>query len=209
MMHIRFSLLPLFCLSLLLMTTTPLQAHHLRVFAYAGGQEIIVEAEFGKNRPAINSPVRVTGEESKTLRHEGRTNVKGRYSFPLPQTPLEENLQILVDTGQGHQAHWTITQNDIPQAASTGQDKSPLPPPQTSPTTNQTPAAGECSQQIATAVELAVAREIAPLKQRLAEEIDPGPRLTEIIGGIGWIIGLAWILSFIKSNKRRKIEKEQ
>ncbi len=43
----------------------------------------------------------------------------------------------------------------------------------------------------------------AVLEKLLLEEKFSGPKITDIIGGIGWIIGLAGIAAFFLSSKRK------
>jgi len=50
-------------------------------------------------------------------------------------------------------------------------------------------------------VEAIVHRELEPVKRMLAELSQSGPGVTEIVGGIGYIIGLFGIVAYMKSRK--------
>lgn len=52
-------------------------------------------------------------------------------------------------------------------------------------------------------VEAAVEKKIAPLRALLAAEKEKGPGLTEIIGGIGWLVGLAGFAAYAGSRRGR------
>ena len=52
-------------------------------------------------------------------------------------------------------------------------------------------------------VEAAVEKKIAPLRAILVGEKEKGPGLTEILGGIGWLVGLAGIAAYANSRRGR------
>ncbi|MYL82125.1 hypothetical protein GTA51_03100 [Desulfovibrio aerotolerans] len=52
-------------------------------------------------------------------------------------------------------------------------------------------------------VEAAVEKKIAPLRAILVGEKEKGPGLTEILGGIGWLVGLAGIAAYAGSRRGR------
>lgn len=52
-------------------------------------------------------------------------------------------------------------------------------------------------------VEAAVEKKIAPVRALLVAEKEKGPGLTEIIGGIGWLVGLAGLAAYAGSRRGR------
>ena len=50
-------------------------------------------------------------------------------------------------------------------------------------------------------VEGVVKRELEPVKRMLADMSQPGPSVTEILGGIGYIFGLFGVAAYFKSRK--------
>jgi len=52
-------------------------------------------------------------------------------------------------------------------------------------------------------VEAAVEKKIAPLRAILVGEKEKGPGLTEIIGGLGWLAGLAGIAAYVRCRRGR------
>jgi nickel transport protein len=50
-------------------------------------------------------------------------------------------------------------------------------------------------------VETAVEKKIAPLRKILLDEKEKGPGLTEIAGGIGYLVGMAGLLAYARSRK--------
>jgi nickel transport protein len=51
-------------------------------------------------------------------------------------------------------------------------------------------------------VNAAMERQLAPVKTLLLEQIDRDPGLKDIIGGIGWIIGLAGLAAYYRQRRR-------
>ena len=52
-------------------------------------------------------------------------------------------------------------------------------------------------------VEAAVEKKIAPLRVMLVGEKEKGPGLTEIVGGLGWLVGLAGIAAYFASKGKK------
>jgi len=202
-MHNRYrlplcSLLAAFLLCLVFPGTG--QAHRLRVFAYPDHGQIVVTASFAHNRPVAGGEVRATLKNGQVL-FQGKTNSKGELRFPRPDIPPGEPLTITVSGGPGHQGTWILTPEDL------GQQQTPpgaalssgMPPARPAQTTQDRQA-----EKIDTIVAQAVAREIAPLKAMLAHHLDNGPSWQNIIGGIGWIVGLAGIWAIVSCRRNKE-----
>ncbi len=81
------------------------QAHAVGVEAKLQGHRVIVETFYDDDTPAVAAKVRVIGEDGAAVA-EGKTDDKGRWSFP---TPLPGKYQIAIDAGAGHRAKTTLT----------------------------------------------------------------------------------------------------
>ncbi len=53
------------------------------------------------------------------------------------------------------------------------------------------------------AVEAGVEKKIAPIRKILLDEKEKGPGLTEIFGGIGYLLGIAGLLAYARSRGGR------
>ena len=53
-------------------------------------------------------------------------------------------------------------------------------------------------------LETTIDKKLAPIKRTLAENSDKGPSLQDILGGIGYILGLAGIAAYVQSLKKRR-----
>jgi nickel transport protein len=93
--------------------------------------------------------------------------------------------------------------SDAPTGVSpTAQMAAPL---QAAPTTPQAGVGvGMDPAALEALVERAVEKKIAPLRAMLVGEKEKGPGLTEIIGGIGWLVGLAGVAAFVDSRQKRR-----
>ena len=60
------------------------------------------------------------------------------------------------------------------------------------------PLSPETVRQI---VDTALEQKLAPLRRDLAQLRAQGPRLTEIVGGIGWLVGLAGLGLYFKGRR--------
>ncbi len=185
------------------------QAHGIRVFAYTSGPDIVVEGRFSSGRATMNSKVRVFSTKSGQLLLEGTTDKEGVFTFPRPETAPDEGLKIVLVAGEGHQARWTMTPEDLNEeplpaepAATTAEKttgETPPLPAVTAENGGSAPAAQAIdTRALADMVSRSVAREIAPLKKMMMEQMNRGPSMTEILGGIGWLVGIAGLLAALK-----------
>ncbi len=187
------------------------EAHGIRVFAYTSGPDIVVEGRFSSGRAPINSKVKVFNTKSGKLLLEGTTNKEGVFTFPRPKTAPDEGLKIVLNAGEGHQAQWTMTPEDLseeplpaePPAAATPATAATVTPQAAPAATAGGAVAAPAGQAIDTKaladlVTRSVAREIAPLKKMMMEQMNRGPTMTEILGGIGWLVGIGGLLAALK-----------
>ena len=63
-------------------------------------------------------------------------------------------------------------------------------------------------EEIKAMIDESLDRKLAPIINMLAESYDRGPRLTDVIGGIGYICGLVGVALYF-ANRRRKKELKQ
>lgn len=214
-----------FCLCLCLFSL-PAQGHALHVFAWLENDQILVQADFGQGRPANAAAITVyDSTDRKELAH-GKTNAQGRFTFTVPAVIRQgHGLTIVANAGQGHAGEWTMDASELYAAASltAGFDEAAirarqegLETPdhvhvQTIPSGNvavtQAPTANgqthnTSHEQIRNIVSEALELKLAPIRQEIAAQSSSGPTFGEIIGGIGWIIGLVGIGFYFKSRKR-------
>ena len=64
------------------------------------------------------------------------------------------------------------------------------------------PAGALTRAEVEEIVDKALQRQLNPMKRTLAEALDPSIKVSDVVGGIGWIFGLFGVAA-IFSNRRR------
>lgn len=210
-------------LVLVFFASSQAQAHRMNVFAWLENNQIIVECNFGKDKPAKDATVDILDEITHKILLSGKTDATGHYVFQVPSVVRQgHGLVIDVNAGQGHHNEWTMDASELYAAASltAGFDASALEqqaidasrgkPLQTRPVTPNvdlsTPASsavpGMTQDHVRAIVSEEVEKSVAPIRRHMAEKSMEGPTLVEIVGGLGWIIGIIGIVLYFKSRRK-------
>lgn len=219
-MFVRFALVP--CL-LCCFLGAPAWAHKAIVFAYLEADELVAEAGFSGGNPAKNCGISLRDLASGEILAQGRTDSNGLWRVPLPATAAQatQGMVIVLDAGEGHRAEWKLAPDEylnhvpVAPAPATSENKA-IPNASAAPAADVSdtragasensrgePQPSLDSQQLRNIVEHAVAdavsRELAPLKRQLLQP--QGPDLRDILGGIGYLVGLAGLFAYSRSRK--------
>lgn len=192
------SLIILFLASVLIIfTTLPASAHKVIIFAWVEGDTVFTESKFSGGKRAINALVQVFDREGQKLL-EGKTDDKGEFSFKIPKLT---DLRIVLNAGTGHKGEWTIPESEIQEAVAL-LEKKPAEGP------SQAIAVGLSREDIKDLIEDSLDRKLRPIMRMMAESQSRGPSVTEIVGGIGYILGLMGVAIYFKNRaKKRHSEK--
>lgn len=204
MIHSLWTAKNLWLTLLLLSLSCSAQAHRLKVFAQTEGAAIQGQVYFVGGTKAKGAEVRFKNDQGREV-GKTLTDEEGRFAWQAVQA---EDLSIEADSGDGHQATWTIRAEQLAPAFALNQ----VPQPEAAPDLIQ-PGAESAkveSQNIPVVaspqpfslaeLELAIARQIAPLREALELEQDRR-RLQDILGGLGYILGLAGLALWWKSRR--------
>lgn len=191
-------------LALTLCLSAVSHAHKVNVFAYVDGNSIVTDSGYSRSKRVHDGVIEVYDEASGRMLLSGETDQNGKFDFVIPDEARSErmNLRLLLKAGTGHQAEWTVKYDEYgaakgPFAASEpGHGHLAVAKPEAG-AVGASPAVAVDNSQI----EAIVRRELAPVKQMLADLSQPGPSVTEIVGGIGYILGLFGIVAYMKSRK--------
>ena len=187
----------LICITILLFCTSAADAHKVYIFAWTEGDMIHTESYFGGNKKVQDGTIKVFDPEGKELLN-GRTNENGEFSFKIPKIA---DLKIVLESSMGHGAEYLFKKSefspDQDPTAEVTYDTDTIDEPEAPPqaTTNQDQLRKEI-EAILDAKFKPVIRELAKLRE------EKGPGVTEIIGGIGYILGLMGIIAYMKSRKQ-------
>ncbi len=203
----------LICLIMaVLFMSGPAFAHKVTIFAWVEGDMVYTESKFSGGKRAKNALVEVyDGKGNKLLK--GKTDENGAFSFKAPQ---KTEMKIVLPAGMGHRGEWTISADEFQGNDSPGLKtddtvreqslKMPEKPDEKETVNTETRISEPCltHHDIEHAVEQALDRKLKPVITQLNRSLNPDeePSFSEIIGGIGYIIGLIGIGTYF--NYRRK-----
>jgi nickel transport protein len=189
-MRIRLILLLFFIL-------LPLQAqgHKINVFAWVSGDMVTVESSFSGNRPLKKSSITVNNNQTGDQILQGEGDEKGIFSFTIPPALMQKgaDLRIIVSAGDGHQAEWLLPATEY---------------------VSNTIIHQQPQKQIADSEELrrllqeVLEQELAPIRRSIAKANDSTPGFHDIMGGIGYLLGLAGLVSWLRNRKPASRPKE-
>lgn len=195
----------------MLVGATPALAHRLLVFAYAEDKNILVESKLVPDTPVKEGKVVVSDKQTGQVLVTGQTDAHGKFSFPIPAEAAARraDLLIVVEAGMGHKGEWLLKAEKYLPGGAAASPAAPAPA-LTSPPAAVTPAGLAPTaptldpQALEAVVSRVVAREIAPLKEMVAELSVHRTSLTDIIGGLGYILGIFGIWAYFLSKRQGK-----
>ena len=169
-------------------------AHKVNVFAWVEGDMVFVEGYYPGGKKAQNSLVEVYNSTGAKLL-EGRTNQKGEFSFKIP---AREDLRIVLTAGMGHKNDFIITAGDLGGSEPSSGEPVPKTREKVSPPSSTTVDIG----QLEVMIDEALDRKLEPVIKLIRNTRKEGPGFTEIIGGIGYILGLFGLVMYFKDRKK-------
>ncbi|CAK8717627.1 MAG: nickel transport protein [Candidatus Electronema aureum] len=184
----------LFCLALILLLPLSAQAHKLSIFAWPEGSEIRGEVKFSGGRQAKNVNIVVQNRLDSSIVAETVCDEKGDFRLTLPEQTMKTkpDLLIIANGGEGHRGEWLLEAKEYAAVIS-----DTAPPAQAS--ASSAVAVNESQLRRIVAEELS--KGLSPIRQSLAESINPEPGLRDILGGIGWILGIAGMAAWASRRK--------
>lgn len=207
----------LLCLSLcLLFASAPLAAaHRVNIFAYVDGGEIQVECGFNRSQKVRQGTVEVFDAATGDKLVQGTTDDGGVFRFPVTEAIRDagHDLTVRIIAGEGHQNEWTVAAEELKAATVASGTSAPVasgaPVPASVPAVEAvsvaavpagTPAVsgGATPEEVERIVNAALDAKLSPIKHLLAEQVEAGPSLRDIIGGIGWIFGLVGVAAYCR-----------
>ena len=204
---------------LLVCPAFPAFSHRVHIFAYVEGDTIYTESYFYDGTPVTEGKIEVIDSSQNTV-FTGRTDDEGLLSFKITK---KDDLTIVLDAGMGHRATFQIPAEELSQLKSVKSSEEAIPKkPQTAsevktevvrskeemPTVEAQISSKSVSdisvEDIRTVVQEEISRELEPISKRIARlEKKTGPSVTEIFGGIGYIIGLMGLIMYFKSKAKK------
>ena len=166
----------------------PVLAHKVNVFAYVEDEQLYIEGYFNDGKMARNSSVEVTDADGEVVISD-MTNDQGRLILDLPQQ--SSPLRIVLNAGMGHQGEYVMSAGDLGEAL----------PPAVAVTPAPTAGPSVDQAQLEATVQRAVNEAVKPLVKAL-EAAQERASLSDIIGGVGLIVGILGAFAFYKARQR-------
>ena len=185
--------------ALLLLAPSTARAHKIKCFASADGAAITGYAWAGSTRLA-DIAVTVSGPDGRVLA-EGRTDVNGEFSVSIKHR-CEHT--VVIRTDDGHQARFSVAAEDFPDGLPTlDQAGGGEPGPRACPGVDGVEApGGEAPVGLQQAIGEAVRKEVAPLRRQL-NELAERRTLQDVLGGIGYLLGLTGLAFYFLGVRKR------
>ena len=188
--------------ALLLLDARAALAHRLSVFAYAEGSTIQGSAYFAGGGAASGAEVTVYGPDGAVL-GTTTTGEAGEFTF---EATLRVDHRITVETADGHAAEFVVAATDLPASLPGGPEPSAV---------DVTAVEGAIAAEVdlpgtmpaiddaalEAMVSRAVQQQIRPLREDLIAYAD-AVRVSDIMGGIGYIVGIFGVLAYVLSLRR-------
>jgi nickel transport protein len=187
----------------------PAYAHKVNMFAFVEGDRVVVQGYFSDGHKALNSRVQVFAPGGEKL-VEGTTDKDGTFSFKVPQI---SDLRITLYAGMGHRTEYTLPQAELAgvrlggAAAGPTKDAAAAPVADEAAAPADTDAGAEASGGASVApselegmVRKAVSESMLPVVRELSE-LKEARSFSDIVGGIGFIVGIIGIFFYVKARK--------
>lgn len=183
----------------LLILVPDARAHRVNIFAWVEGDTVHTESKFSGGKRVNDGVVTVyDGQNHKLL--EGKTDDQGLFSF---KTPVRAELRIELLAGMGHKNEWTVAADEFGEArggsspaAAAGQQ---VPPP-----ADQEQMAAAAPEGLEPALEKALDRKLAPIRQMLIRLNEERTGARDIFAGIGYILGLVGVGAYVHFRRKSK-----
>lgn len=183
---------------------TPALAHKMKVFASATGSTVSGYAYFNADSRAMQTKVTVLGADGSTV-YEGLTDDQGQFAF---QATRRMDHVISVDGNDGHMASFTITAAELPDSLPPASSGNAVPTASAPASPSAQADAIAVSGDLRAFIDQSVSRQIRPLR----EQIDAYQEKIwwhDVIGGIGYIVGLAGLAFGWANRKPRPVQSQR
>jgi len=178
-------------------------AHKVMVFGYVEDGKVKTISKFSGGKKVMGGKITVFDVDGKQLL-QGVTDDNGEFSFDIPS---KKGLKIELEAAMGHKNISEIPADQLggPDAAPAVGENADETAGTTSEvaTTEEIPVESDVQDaDLEARIEKVLDRKVMPLLQMMAEKEDK-PGFTDIVGGIGYIVGLMGLFLYMKSRKEK------
>ncbi|OGD16875.1 hypothetical protein A2V47_05590 [Candidatus Atribacteria bacterium RBG_19FT_COMBO_35_14] len=193
-------LILIFIFLIIIMMDVSAFAHKVNIFAYVDGDKVYTESYFNDGKKCVDSKIEVFDNQGNKLL-EGLTDEDGMFSFEIPsEDVIDGGLKVVLTASMGHRAEYIIPANELRGVTGLIKEKIEERVSAVSPEVYLLDL-----KEIQSIIENTLDEKLKPIigemreiKKSQEDWISP----TEIIGGIGYIIGIFGIIAYFLSRKK-------
>jgi nickel transport protein len=172
-------------------------AHKVNIFAYMERDKVYTESYFNDGKKCVDSKIEVFDNQGNILL-EGLTDEEGMFSFEIPsEDVIDEDLKVILTASMGHRAEYIIRADELRDVAELIEEKLEEPVTVLSPEVSSFDL-----KEIQSLIEDALDKKLEPIMREIKKSQEDRISPTEIIGGVGYIIGIFGIIAYFLSRKR-------
>jgi nickel transport protein len=188
--------------------TTPALAHRVLIYAYAEGGTIFTESKFVPDTPVRQGKILVMDKKTDQVLLTGKTDDQGKFSFkiPAPAVAQKMDLNIVVEAAMGHRGAWLLKAASYLPGATPGKAGGPAKPGPSATAPASAPGTKAVSldqQALEAALNKVLERQLAPINEKVTQLTIHRTTLPDIIGGIGYILGLFGLWAYFQSKRKQ------
>ena len=193
----KLYLILVFIFLIIIMINISAFAHKVNIFAYIEGDKVYTESYFNDGKKCIDSKIEAFDNQGNKLL-EGLTDEEGTFSFEVPaEDVIDGDLKLVLTASMGHRAEYSISADELKGAAGLIKEEPEEPVSVISPETSSVDL-----KEIQSIIEDTLDEKLKPIMREIKKSQEDKISPTEIIGGIGYIIGIFGIIAYFLSRKR-------
>lgn len=180
-------------LFLVLFLSMPALAHKVMVFGWVEDGKVKSISKFSGGKRVKGGKIRVYDDSGAQVL-EGVTDDNGEFAFDIPD--ISSGLKLELEAAMGHKNISLIPADQLGVAALAETEEAPVVETEKMPEAPSPVQVADVEKQM----EKVLDKKVMPLLHSLIEKEDK-PKLSDILGGIGYIIGLAGLFLYLRGRK--------
>ena len=193
----KLYLILIYIFLIIIMMDVSVFAHKVNIFAYVEGGKIYTESYFNDGKKCMDSKIEVFDNQENKL-FEGLTDEEGMLSLEIsPEDIIDGDLKVVLTASMGHRAEYIIPANELRGVTELTQEK---------PEESASKVSPEISsfdvKEIQSLIEDTLDEKLMPIIREIKKSQENRISPTEIIGGIGYIVGIFGIIAYFLSRKK-------
>jgi nickel transport protein len=188
-------------LALLFLAPAPALAHKLNIYAQSQGAAIVGRVYFPGDLPARQTEV-IARDRSGHEMARTKTDDLGNFTFPAT---MKTDYQITAETPDGHSASYALSAAELPDGLPADASEPSKQPHASVKQSDPRDAAsnGHASSSLYDQVD-ALRKQIQALRIQF-DQSEQRTRVRDVLGGIGYILGLAGLGFYFKARQRKSM----